>query len=120
MSNLELKNLSHPDEIRDLPKTHVEVANLNSDHTVMRATFQPGWKWSECVKPTAGTQSCQVAHTIYNISGRMKIIMDDGTEKEIGPGDVADIPPGHNAMVIGDEPCVMIDFSGGKSYAKLP
>lgn len=111
------KNLSSPDETRELPKTHIEVANL-PDAVLMRATFQPGWKWSECVKPTVGTKSCQVGHINYVISGRMKIIMDDGTEKEMGPGDVAEIPPGHDAWVVGDEPCILMDFAGGKIYGK--
>lgn len=117
MTTILLKNISHPDETRNLPKTKVEVVNLD-EITVMRATFQPGWKWSECVKPTAGTESCQVPHVNYIVSGRMKIVMDDGTEKEMGPGDVANIPPGHDAWVIGNEPCVAIDFAGGKIYGK--
>ena len=114
---LALKNFSEADEIRNLPKTKIEVANFG-ETTVMRATFQPGWKWSECVKPTVGTTSCQVPHINYIISGQMMVAMDNGTKKEMGPGDVAIIPPGHDAWVIGQEPCVAIDFSGGKIYGK--
>lgn len=117
MTKMEFKNLNTPDELRELPKTKIEVVNLG-DVTVMRATFQPGWKWSECVKPTAGTSSCQAPHTNYIISGRMFVAMDDGMQKEIGPGDVAVIPPGHDAWVLGDEPCVAIDFTAGKLYGK--
>lgn len=84
----------------------------------MQATFQPGWTWSECIKPTANTQSCQVAHINYVISGRMMIAMDNGIQKEMNPGDVAVIPPGHDAWVLGDEPCTIIDFSAGKLYGK--
>jgi quercetin dioxygenase-like cupin family protein len=80
--------------------------------------FQPGWRWSEDVKPIAGTQSCQAPHAIYVISGRMGIRMDDGTEGEIGPGDIAMIEPGHDAWVVGDEACVGVDFGGYASYAK--
>ena len=117
METMRLKNLSKPDETRDLPKTKIEVVNLG-ETTVMRATFQPGWEWSKCVKPTVKTESCQAPHLNYVIAGRMKIIMDDGTEKEMGPGDVAAIPPGHDARVVGNEPCTIIDFSAGKMYGK--
>lgn len=117
MKGIEIKSLKTPDETRKLPKTQIDVVTLEHA-TVMRAVFQPGWKWSECVKPTVGTNTCQVAHLNYIISGRMRIIMDDGTEKEMASGDVAAISPGHDAWVIGDEPCVAIDFLGGVIYGK--
>ena len=117
MSSLEIKNMSNPDELRTLPKTKGEVIKIG-DYTVMRGTFEPGWKWSECVKPTVGTPSCQVNHVLYVVSGKMVVRMDDGTEKEIGPGDTAVIPPGHNAWVTGNEPCVSIDFTAGATYGK--
>ncbi len=115
MAKLQAKNLNQPDETRHLPKTKVEVINFD-DTTVSRVTFQPGWRWSQCVKPNVGTQTCEVPHLNYFISGRMKIVMDDGTEKEMKAGDVAIIPPGHDAWVVGDEPCVALDFTGGKAY----
>jgi mannose-6-phosphate isomerase-like protein (cupin superfamily) len=115
---MDVKNLSQPDEIRNLPKTKVEVVNLEGNTTIMRVTFQPGWKWSECVKPTAGTKSCEVPHINFIISGHIKVVMDDGTEFEMGPGDAAEVPPGHDAWVVGSEPCVALDFSGGKIYGK--
>jgi len=114
---MEVKSFNKPDEVRTPPKTKIEVVKVG-DSTVMRATFEPGWKWSECIKPIAGTDSCQAPHVNYVISGRMKVVMDDGTEMEMGPGDAADIPPGHDAWVIGNEPCVAIDFAAGKVYAK--
>lgn len=117
MTTMELKNLSHADEVRELPKTRIEVVNFDSV-TLMRATFQPGWKWSECVKPTVGTNSCQAAHVNYIISGTIAVLMDDGVQKEMSAGDVAVIPPGHDAWVVGNEPCVTIDFSAGKTYGK--
>jgi uncharacterized membrane protein (Fun14 family) len=83
-----------------------------------RATFEPGWSWDKCVKPLVGTNSCQAPHTSYIISGRMKVRMDDGSEIEGGPGDTAVIPSGHNAWVVGNEPCIMNDFTGAKDYAK--
>ncbi len=114
---MEKKNLNTPDEVRTPPKTKIEVVKVG-DSTIMRATFEPGWKWSECVKPIVGTKSCEAPHTNYVLSGRMKVVMDDGTEMEMGPGDAADIPPGHDAWVVGNEPCVAIDFAAGKIYAK--
>jgi len=115
MQKMEVKNMKNPDELRTLPKTRGEVVKIG-DHTILRGTFEPGWKWSECVKPAVGTPSCQVNHVLYVISGRMKVRMDDGTEKEIGAGDTGIIPPGHDAWVVGNEPCVSIDFTGGVTY----
>ena len=117
MATMESKNFNNADELRELPKTKIEILNFG-DTTLMRATFQPGWKWSECVKPTAKTDTCQAPHVNYIISGKMIIAMDDGTQKEIKPGDVAIIPPGHDAWVVGNEPCIAIDFSAGKIYGK--
>jgi quercetin dioxygenase-like cupin family protein len=78
----------------------------------------PGWKWSEHVRPIAKTDSCQAAHTGYFVSGRMKVVMDDGQEMEYGPGDFAIMAPGHDAWIVGDEPCVVIDWQGYADYAK--
>ena len=86
--------------------------------TLGRATYEPGWRWSEHVKPIAGTDSCQAAHFGYVLSGRQKIVMDDGSELEYGPGDVVAIPPGHDGWVVGDEPCVVLDFAGMEHYAE--
>lgn len=115
MAKMELKNFNMADELRELPKTKLELLNFG-DTVIMRATFQAGWKWSECVKPTVGTKSCEAPHLNFIVSGRMMIAMDDGMQKEMGPGDVASIPPGHDAWVVGNEPCVAIDFSAGKMY----
>jgi hypothetical protein len=113
------KSLASPDEVRTFEKGKIEIVNFpESGITIGRGTFEPGWSWGKCVKPIVNTESCQAPHTSYIISGRMKVVMDDGTEVEGGPGDTAIIPPGHNAWVIGDEPCVMIDFTGAKGYAK--
>jgi len=119
MAKLVKKSFDTPDETRPITKGKVEVVNLG-DVQAMRARFEPGWRWSECVKPIAGTDSCQVAHVIYVTSGRMVTRMDDGTEIELRPGDVASIPPGHDAWIVGNEPFVGIDFQGGASYAKRP
>jgi len=111
------KSFDSPGETRNVDRGKVEVLNLGGAQ-VMRATFQPGWKWSECVKPVVGTDSCQVSHLIYTLSGRMVVRMDDGSETEIKPGDATAIPPGHDAWIVGDEPYVGIDFQGGGEYAK--
>ena len=115
--SMEAKDLSSPDETRPFPKGRMEVVTLGGV-TIGRGTFDPGWKWSECVKPIAGTASCQVAHTGYVVSGRMMVVMDDGTAAEAGPGTAVVIPPGHDAWIVGDEPCVFIDFTGATQYAK--
>jgi quercetin dioxygenase-like cupin family protein len=118
MADLEVRNAAQADETHPFAdKGRVQVLKL-ADGVVGFGTFQPGWRWSEHVKPLAGTDSCQSAHMGYCISGRMVVRMDDGTEKEIGPGDVAIIPPGHDAWTVGDEPCVQVDFTGMETYAK--
>ena len=94
-----------------------QKANLG-DVVIGRATLEPEWSWEKCVKPIVKTDSCQAPHTQYVVSGRVKVVMDDGTEEEFGPGDAAVIPPGHNAWVVGNEPVVAIDFTGLKDYAK--
>ena len=116
MAGMFKKSFEQPDETRPVGKGRVEVVDLEGT-TIMRVRFEPGWRWSECVKPIAGTDSCQVAHMIYVVSGRMGVRMDDGSEQEIGAGDVASIPPGHDAWIIGDEAFVGVDFQGGRSYA---
>ena len=111
------KRLAQCDETRPMPHGKVEVVNLGGV-AVMRATFEPGWKWSEHVKPSAQTDSCQVAHTCSIISGRLHVRMNDGTEVEMGPGEASVTLPGHDAWVAGDEPVVFLDFAGAATYAK--
>jgi quercetin dioxygenase-like cupin family protein len=119
MSHMIRKNLSSPEETRafDDGKGQLDLVNVESGG-VGRAIFEPGWQWSKHVKPIAGTRSCQAAHTGYFISGRMKVVMDDGEEAEFGPGDFSVIPPGHDAWILGDQPCVMLDWQGFADYAK--
>jgi quercetin dioxygenase-like cupin family protein len=111
------KSLDEPDETRPIDKGTVEVVQLDSA-TMMRTTFQPGWRWSECVKPIVGGDSCQVNHVGYCVSGHLHVVMDDGTEMDIRAGDASHIPPGHDAWVVGDEPYVGVDWTGAESYAK--
>jgi uncharacterized cupin superfamily protein len=117
MNKLVVKHFDDPDEFRAIPKGKVEFIRVG-DVPVIRNTFQPGWRWSESVKPIAKTESCQVYHILYVISGRLATRMDDGTTAEFGPGDVGVIPPGHDGWVVGDVPCVNIDFGGSTTYAK--
>jgi hypothetical protein len=118
VANAEVKNFDSPDETRPFEgKGRADVVEL-AGQPVGRAVFEPGWRWSNNVKPIAQTDSCQVSHLGYCISGRMKVYMDDGSEIEIGPGDAFVIPPGHDAEVIGDEACVNVDFGHFGEYAK--
>ena len=119
MPGLVRKSLDAPEETRlfEDGSGQLELVNVDAG-AVGRATFQPGWQWSKHVKPIAKTDSCQAAHMGYFVSGRMKVVMDDGEEIEYGPGDFAVMAPGHDAWVLGDEPCVVIDWQGFADYAK--
>lgn len=114
----EVKSLESPDESRPFAgHGRMDVVNVG-DTTVGRGVFEPGWRWSQDIKPIAGTDSCQAHHTLYILSGRMKIVMNDGKEFDLKPGDAAVIAPGHDAWVEGDEPCIAIDTTGVARYAK--
>jgi len=117
MATIEVKSLDSPDETREFEHGQLDLVRIGGSD-IGRLTLQPGWRWSEHVKPIAGTDSCQSPHFLYALSGRMAVAMDDGTEMEIGPGDVARIEPGHDAWVVGDEPCVAVDFGPSPAYAK--
>ena len=117
MAKIERKSFDKPEETRSVDNGYMEVVKLG-DVTAMRVRFEPGWKWSTCVKPIVGTTSCQVGHLMHVISGRMVLRMDDGAETEFGPGDVGVIPPGHDAWIVGDKDFVGVDFQGGAVYAK--
>jgi hypothetical protein len=105
-------------ETRSFDKGTLSVVEVGST-TISRANLEPGWKWSDCIKPTVGTDSCEVAHRGYVISGHLHVRMDDGTDSEIGPGDAYSIEPGHDAWVVGDEAYVAVDFSPGMAkYAR--
>ncbi len=119
MGAAERKDLKTPDETRTFEKGKVELVNIGGG-AVGRLTLEPGWKWSTHVKPIAGTEWCEAPHFQYHLAGRLAIKMDDGSEPEIGPGDVFVCPPGHDAWIVGDEPCVAYDFSGAATYATKP
>jgi len=114
---MQTQSIDAPHETRQFQAHgHLDVVTLG-DFTLGRAVFEPGWKWSNDVGPIAGTASCQTAHRGFCVSGHMTVRMDDGTEAQMGPGDVVTIAPGHDAWVDGDEPCVMLD-TGVAAYAK--
>ncbi len=113
----EHKSLDAPDETRTFPKGRNEIVTVGGV-TFGRITFEPGWHWAEHVKPKAGTESCQVAHGHYIISGRLRTRLDSGEEFDVVAGDAAYTPPGHDGWVVGDEPVVIIDVLGGAEYAK--
>ena len=104
------KSLDTPDESREFEHGQVQVATIK-DFKVARQIFQPGWKWSEHVRPIAQTDSCQVRHTGYVISGQLKVVMDDRSEADLAPGDAYVIEPGHDAWIVGEEPFVGVDVS---------
>ena len=117
-AKIQMKNLeTSPDEVLISEKEKIEMVSLG-DLTVARVTLQPGWILEKHVKPKVNTKSCEIPHTSYIISGRMKTVMNDGAEVEGGPGGVAIVPPGHNSWVVGDQPAVIIDFAGVKEYVK--
>jgi hypothetical protein len=117
-TKMQKKNLdSSPDETRTFEKGRIDLANLG-EVTIGRGVLEPGWSWEKCVKPIVKTNSCQAPHTQYFVSGRLKVVMDDGSVEEFGSEDTGVIPPGHNAWVVGNESVVAIDFTGLKDYAK--
>lgn len=111
MANAEKKSFTAPDERRTPPNTTMETVRFGG-RTVARITYQPGWRWTTDLKAVAGTDLCQVNHFGYVLAGRTRVAMADGTTLDLGPGDVATIPPGHDAWVVGDEPFVFLDFGG--------
>ncbi|TJZ81204.1 cupin domain-containing protein [Rhodococcus oryzae] len=119
MSGLVRKSFDSPEETRPFEdgKGKIDLVDL-AGGAVGRGVFEPGWKWSDHVKPIAKTDSCQAAHVGYCVSGRMVVVMDDGEQQEFGPGDVMIAPPGHDAWVVGDEACVLVDWQGFADYAK--
>jgi hypothetical protein len=117
MGTMKKKSFFQPDETRTFDKGKLELVTVGAI-TFGRATLQPGWKWSVSVKPIAGTKTCEAPHLQYHVSGRLHVVMDDGSEDEFAAGDVSLLPPGHDAWVVGDEPVVVVDITGMTDYAK--
>ena len=116
---LEVKSFDAPDETRPFERNgHVHLVTV-AGKEIGKAVFEPGWRWSNDVKPLAGTESCEFPHFVYVIAGAMQVTMDDGRRVELRAGDVAAIPPGHDAAVLGNEPCVTVDLGEDDGdYAK--
>lgn len=112
MAGVQVGDFGAPDETRTPEKTRVDVVRMG-ETTAARLSFEPGWRWSECIKPVAGTDSCQVRHVGVVQSGRLLVRHDDGTEVELAPGNVYVIEPGHDASVVGDERFVCFEFEPG-------
>jgi quercetin dioxygenase-like cupin family protein len=117
VTRLEVKSHDSPDEIRRPAKTRIDVVRLEG-FTIGRFTFEPGWRWSECIKPVVGTDTCQNSHVGYAVSGRIRIRMADGTEQIIQAGDSYTIPPGHDAWIEGDEPCVVLEVMSAEQFGQ--
>ena len=115
-TKMQKKSMNSPDETSSIKREN--TYNNMGNSSIGKMTLEPGWTWEKCVKPIAKTESCEVTHTQYVESGRIRVKMNDGTEEEYGPGDVAYIPPGHSAWVVGDEPYVGIEFGTAANYAK--
>jgi len=121
---IDVKNLDAPDQKRSFDHGELQVVEL-AGATVSRAVFRPGWRWSLDIKPSAGTRSCQASHSAYVVSGRLHVRMDDGEEADLGPGDAHTVSTGHDAWVVGDEPCVVIEIAttgaaGDPRFARCP
>ena len=116
-STMEKTSINTPDETRKFDKGKVEISNVGGA-SIGRFKLDPGWKWSTSVKPLVKTDSCQQVHTVYVISGIMRVKMDDGAEQEFGPGDTGFIPAGHDAWVVGNESMTGVDFTGAKTYTQ--
>jgi class 3 adenylate cyclase len=116
---LRRKRFEKPDEVRTVEKARIELVELG-EAAIGRTVFEPGWRWSDHVKPIVGTATCEVHHTGYVFSGHLHVEMNDGAAIELTTGDVFEVPPGHEAWVIGDEPWVSLDFAGRRLFAKSP
>jgi hypothetical protein len=113
----EFKKFATPDEVRTFNHGKVELVYI-SGGTVGRLILEPGWRWSQDVKPIAGTEWCTAPHFQYLVSGRLHVVMADGTEFDLGPGDVSSLPADHDAWVVGNEPAVLVDWYGASKYAR--
>jgi hypothetical protein len=115
---IEVKSITAPEEVRSFDGGRMEIVWVGGT-TVVRATFEPGFRWSDVLRAKSGTDSCQLHHTGYLVSGRLAFAPDDGDEVVLSAGDVFDVPGGHDTWVVGDEPAVIIDFTGDDHLAKM-
>jgi hypothetical protein len=116
MLKSEAKSFEKPDEVRNFPKGRLELVTIGGA-TIGRGIFEPGWRWSTSVMPIAKTKSCEAPHFQYHVAGVLHVVMDDGTEYDLRPGDVSVLPSGHDAWTVGNEAVVVVDFQGMVDYA---
>ena len=119
MAGVDARDFSAPDETRTPDKTKVEIVRMGGT-SASRMSLEPGWRWSECIKPVVGGESCQVHHVGVIQSGTLHVTHEDGSEQDIGPGQAYVIEPGHDAWVVGDETVVGFEFDAkaAEEYAK--
>jgi quercetin dioxygenase-like cupin family protein len=117
MTIAEQKSFDKPDETREFPNGRADILEIGGSQ-IGQLTLEPGWRWSEHVKPVAGTAWCEAPHFQYHVAGTLRIQMSDGTQFDATPGDVTALPQGHDAWVVGDTPVVVVDWWGASNYAK--
>jgi hypothetical protein len=116
-ASVEHESFQAPDETRDFERGELRLLKMGGGEIGM-LVLQPGWRWSDHVKPLAGTDLCEAPHFQYHIAGTLHVVMADGTEFDAGPGDVTALPQGHDAWVVGDTPVQIVDWFGASNYAK--
>jgi class 3 adenylate cyclase len=117
MARLQRKDVGRPDETRIVSKGVIRMYDVG-DSPVSYQVFEPGWRWSESVKPLAGTEWCEYHHLGFSISGRARIQLRDGAEIEIGPQQFFEVPPQHDGWVVGDEPWVQLEWGPASAFAE--
>jgi hypothetical protein len=117
VAQAEQKSFTAADETRTFAHGKMDLLQIGGSE-IGRLTLEPGWRWSDHVKPIAGTELCEAPHFQYHVAGRLHVLMADGTEFDAGPGDVTALPQGHDAWVVGDEAVVLVDWWGASNYAK--
>jgi hypothetical protein len=110
-------DFAEPTETRSFPNGRLDLVRIGGAD-IGRLTLQPGWRWSQDVKPIAGTELCEAPHFQYHVSGTIRVRTADGQEFDARPGQVTALPSGHDAWVVGDEPAVVVDWWGASNYAK--
>jgi hypothetical protein len=115
--DVEAHSMQAAEDVRWFDKGHMKVVKIGGQ-AIGRGEFEPGWKWSESVSDIAGTETCQLSHTGFVVTGSMRIKMDDGEEFDIKAGDAVSIAPGHDAWTLGDQSCVVIEIQSAAEYAR--
>jgi len=113
----EQKGFAAPDEVRSFEMGELRLLKMSGGE-IGQLVLEPGWRWSQHVKPIAGTELCEAPHFQYHVQGTLHIVMGDGTEFDARPGDVTALPQGHDAWVVGEEPVIVVDWYGASNYAR--